>query len=239
MRIRRFRVRAFRCIHDSGEVRVGDLGAFIGRNEAGKTTILEALTLLNKDSVISELDLCDEMAAELKKEINLAEGILELSNEERELIKESFPELPEIKEIKIFRTNKKDQPQYDFGDVKLDEQENAGVNSWENFRQKVINFVDTIPNHIKIKLDTSFFEGPSPESEEIFKNNVAEFGNSVHVHASDVSQIISEWEEIAENENFTFRNLLVGTSQRMALENFIEDNLHPKFVYFSDYKKII
>ena len=70
MRIRRFRVRAFRCIHDSGEVRVGDLGAFIGRNEAGKTTILEALTLLNKDSVISELDLCDEMTAELKKEIN-------------------------------------------------------------------------------------------------------------------------------------------------------------------------
>ena len=239
MRIRRFRVRAFRCIHDSGEVRVGDLGAFIGRNEAGKTTILEALTLLNKDSKISELDLCDEMTTELKKEINLAEGILELSNEETELIKESFPELPEIKEIKIFRTNKKEQPQYDFGDVKLDEQENAGVNSWENYRQKVINFVDTIPNHIRIKLNTSFFEGPSPESEEVFKNNVAEFGNSIHVHAADVSQIISEWEELAENENFTFRNLLVGTSQRMALENFIEDNLHPKFVYFSDYKKII
>ena len=239
MRIRRFRVRAFRCIHDSGEVRVGDLGAFIGRNEAGKTTILEALTLLNKDSVISELDLCDEMAAELKREINLAEGILELSNEERELIKESFPELPEIKEIKIFRTNKTEQPQYDFGDVKLDEQENAGVNSWENFRAKVISFVDTIPNHIRIKLDTSFFEGPSPESDESFKNNMAEFGNSIHVHAADVSQIISEWEELSENEKFTFRNLLVGTSQRMALEKIIEDNLHPKFVYFSDYKKII
>ena len=68
---------------------------------------------------------------------------------------------------------------------------------------------------------------------------MAEFGNSIHVHAADVSQIISEWEELAENEKFTFRNLLVGTSQRMALENFIEDNLHPKFVYFSDYKKII
>ena len=123
--------------------------------------------------------------------------------------------------------------------TKLDEQENSSVNSWENFRQKVINFVDTIPNHIRIKLNTSFFEGPSPETEEIFKNNLAEFGNSINVHAADVSQILSEWEEIAENEDFTFRNLLVGTSQRMALENFIEDNLHPKFVYFSDYKKII
>ena len=25
----------------------------------------------------------------------------------------------------------------------------------------------------------------------------------------------------------------------MALENFIDSNLHPRFVYFSDYKKII
>ena len=28
------------------------------------------------------------------------------------------------------------------------------------------------------------------------------------------------------------------TSARTTLENFIEDNLHPRFVYFSDYKKI-
>ncbi len=66
MRLRKFRVRAFRCIHDSGEIKVGDLAAFVGRNESGKTTILEALTLLNKDSKASELDLCDEMADELK-----------------------------------------------------------------------------------------------------------------------------------------------------------------------------
>ena len=57
MRLRKFRVRAFRCIHDSGEIKVGDLAAFIGRNESGKTTILEALTLLNKNTKVSELDL--------------------------------------------------------------------------------------------------------------------------------------------------------------------------------------
>jgi len=33
--------------------------------------------------------------------------------------------------------------------------------------------------------------------------------------------------------------MLVGTTERTALENFIEENLHPRFVYFSDYKKII
>ena len=49
MRLRKFRVRAYRCIHDSGEITVGDLAAFVGRNESGKTTILQALTLLNRD----------------------------------------------------------------------------------------------------------------------------------------------------------------------------------------------
>ena len=44
MRLRKFRVRAFRCIHDSGEIKVGDLAAFIGRNESGKTTILHNYT---------------------------------------------------------------------------------------------------------------------------------------------------------------------------------------------------
>ena len=64
MRLRKFRVRAYRCIHDSGEITVGDLAAFVGRNESGKTTILQALTLLNKDEQVSELDLCDEMNEE-------------------------------------------------------------------------------------------------------------------------------------------------------------------------------
>ena len=52
MRLRKFRVRAFRCIHDSGEIKVGDLAAFVGKNESGKTAILEALTLLNKDAKV-------------------------------------------------------------------------------------------------------------------------------------------------------------------------------------------
>ena len=68
MRLRKFRVRAYRCIHDSGEITVGDLAAFVGRNESGKTTILQALTLLNRDETISDLDLCDEMSEELKEE---------------------------------------------------------------------------------------------------------------------------------------------------------------------------
>ena len=87
------------AFHDSGEITVGDLAAFIGRNESGKTTILQALTLLNRGEQVSELDLCDEMSDELKDEIRLAEGEFELNQQEMEMVKEKFPGLPEMKKL--------------------------------------------------------------------------------------------------------------------------------------------
>ena len=238
MRLRKFRARAYRCIHDSGEIRVGDLAAFVGRNESGKTTILQALTLLNKNQSVSDLDLCDEMIDELKNEVRLAEGEFELNQNEIKLIKETFPSIPEIKKIKIFRTNTIPIPQYDFGDVEISEAENSGLNSWENLRENILLFLDTIPNHVRTKLNTSFFDGEPPSNEDIFKNEMAQFGNNLQVVAADEPQVIEEWIKIADfNDNF--QTLLVGTSERMALENFIDTNLHPRFVYFSDYKKII
>ena len=239
MRLRKFRIRAYRCIHDSGEIRVGDLAAFVGRNESGKTTILQALTLLNREHQLSELDLCDEMVEELKNEIRLADGDFELNFNETKIIKDAFPNIPEIKKLKIFRTNTNPIAQYDFGDVEISDAENSGLNSWENFVEKVSNFLDTIPNHIRIKLNTQFFEGTPPENEEMFRNQMAEFGNNLYVLAADEPQITVEWEKISEDPNTSFQNLLIGTTEKIALENFIEVNLHPRFVYFSDYKKII
>ena len=239
MRLRKFRVKAYRCIHDSGEIRVGDLAAFVGRNESGKTTILQALTLLNREHYISDLDLCDEMIDELKNEVRLADGEFDLNSNETQIIKNAFPNIPEIKKIKIFRTNKNPIAQYDFGDVEISDAENSGLNSWENFIEKVSNFLDTIPNHIRIKLNTQFFEGSAPENEDSFRNQMAEFGNNLHVLAVDEPQITLEWEKISEDPNTSFQNLLIGTTEKIALENFIEVNLHPRFVYFSDYKKII
>ena len=238
MRLRKFRVRAYRCIHDSGEISVGDLAAFVGRNESGKTTILQALTLLNKDEKVSELDLCDEMSEDLKSEIRLAEGEFELNPNEISLIKEKFPSIPEIKKLRIFRTNKQSKTQYDFGNLEISEEENKGLNSWENFKEKIFNFMDTIPNHIKIQLDTSFFDGDVPKSQEEFDSGMADFSNQFHVKASEELKVIEEWEKLYENQENQYSSLLSGTTDKAALENYIEENLHPRFVYFSDYKKI-
>jgi len=238
MRLRKFRVRAYRCIHDSGEITVGDLAAFVGRNESGKTTILQALTLLNKDERISELDLCDEMNEELKNEIKLAEGEFDLTQNEKNMLKEKFPNLPEIKKIKLFRTNQNQKVQYEFEDIELGENENRELNSWENFSKQIISFLDTIPNHLRIQIDTSFFDGIVPKNQEIFDSKMAEFSNQFQVIAIQEPKVLEEWEKIYKNPENQFSNLLSGDSERTALQNFIASELHPRFVYFSDYKKI-
>lgn len=238
MRLRKFRVRAYRCIHDSGEITVGDLAAFVGRNESGKTTILQALTLLNRDEEVSELDLCDEMNEELKEEMRLAEGEFDLNQHERSMIKERFPGLPEIKKIKLIRTNRSPRVQYEFEDIDLSEEDNKGINSWENFSRQIFGFLDTIPNHLRIQIDTKLFEEDVPRNQETFDSGMAEFNNQFHVIAIQEPKVIEEWEKIYESPENQFSNLLSGESEKSALQNFISSELHPRFVYFSDYKKI-
>jgi predicted ATP-dependent endonuclease of OLD family len=238
MRLRKFRVRAYRCIHDSGEITVGDLAAFVGRNESGKTTILQALTLLNRDEIVSELDLCDEMNEELKEEMRLVEGEFNLNQHEISIIREKFPGLPEIKKIKLFRTNQNPRVQYEFEDIELSEDSNKGINSWENFSRQIFGFLDTIPNHLRIQIDTMFFEEDVPKNQETFDSGMAEFSNQFHVIAIQEPKVIEEWEKIYESPGNQFSNLLSGESEKSALQNFIAAELHPRFVYFSDYKKI-
>ena len=239
MRLRKFRVQGYRCIHDSGEIRVGDLAAFVGRNESGKTTILEALTLLNKDTKLSDLDLCDEMTEELKSEIKLAEGEFVLNEKETSLIREKFPNLQDIKKMKIFRTNKNPRIQYDFGEVKISGEASKRLNSWENFVDRIKSFVLSMPNPIRIRVDIKFLDAPPPRTREVFMDMMAEFNNNIYLIASQDQQVISEWKNIYQDLESIFDNMLIGTNERSALDNFIEDKLHPRFVYFSDYKKIL
>ena len=238
MRLRRFRVRAFRCVHDSGEITVGDMAAFVGRNESGKTTILQALTLLNRDEMVSDLDLCDEMVEELKSEIKLVEGEFTLNENEIELIREKFPAL-DLKKITIFRTNKNPEIQYDFGDLKLDQKTDIGLKSWKNLTEYILSFVETIPNHIRIQLDTKFFEVHTLKDKEFLRTKLAGFHDNICDKASNEEQVISEWKKIYDKVMSNFENISVENTERIPIEQFILDNLHPRFVYFSDYKKIL
>ena len=183
------------------------------------------------------LDLCDEMSEELKGEIRLVEGEFVLNSSEISLVKERFPGLPEMTKIKIFRDNRKPEVQYEF-EIHLSEDENREINSWENFSKQILGFLDTIPNHIRIQIDTSFFEELPPKNQESFDRGMAEFSNQFHLVSIQEPRVVEEWEKIYDSPENQFSNLLSGTNERIALENFISEELHPRFVYFSDYKKI-
>ena len=238
MRLRKFRVQAFRCIHDSGDVVVGDLAAFVGRNESGKTTILQALTMLDKDEVISELDLCDEMTERLKSEIRIVEGDFDLSQDETEIIKEKFPSF-QLKKLKIFRSNKNPEVQYDFGDIKIDQKEDENLEYWQNITKQLSDFVESIPNYISKKLDADFFTGNTPKDKKIIQAELDEFNNTLQAIATEEQQVISEWEETYTDIIKNIEKILIDDTESEALKKFIGDNLHPRFVYFSDYKKIL
>ena len=238
MRLRRFRVRAFRCIHDSGYITVGDLAAFVGRNESGKTTILQALTLLNKDEMVSDLDLCDELTDELKSEIKITEGEFDLNENERELLGEKFPNLS-IKKIIIFRTNKNPQIQYDFIDSEFSTKKDTIFKSWKNLTDDLKNFVEIIPNHVSKQLDTEFFESSMPIDKETFSVKLNTLNKTILDAASQEPQVISEWKDLYDQIMDNFDSVFVSNKKRKELEKFILDTLHPRFVYFSDYKKIL
>ena len=238
MRLRKFRVQAFRCIHDSGDIVVGDLAAFVGRNESGKTTILQALTMLNRDEMISELDLCDEMTEHLKSEIRIVEGDFELNHDETEIIKERFPSL-HLTKLKIFRTNKNPEIQYDFGDIHVNKEERQNLEYWQDITKQLTNFVESIPNYISKKLDTDFFTGSMPGNKKIIQAELDGFSNNLHAIATEEKQVISEWEETNSKIIKNVEKILIDNTESEALKNFIDDRLHPRFVYFSDYKKIL
>jgi len=102
-----------------------------------------------------------------------------------------------------------------------------------------INFVESIPNYISKKLDVDFFTGNTPKDKKIIQAELDEFDNSLRDAATDEQQVISEWEKVYADITKNVKKILIDNTETDALKNFIGDNLHPRFVYFSDYKKIL
>ena len=217
---------------------VGDLAAFVGRNESGKTTILQALSMLDKDETVSELDLCDEMTERLKSEVRIVEGDFELNHDETEIIKERFPDL-QLKKLKIFRTNKNPEIQYDFDDIKISKEEDENIEYWQNITKQLSNFIESIPNYIGKKLDIDFFVDSMLKDKKIIQAELDVFNSNVLDIAAEEQQVISEWKETYTNIMKNVEKISIDNTKSDALKNFIGDTLHPRFVYFSDYKKIL
>ena len=65
------------------------------------------------------------------------------------------------------------------------------------------------------------------------------FNNNILDAASQELQVTSDWKEFYDKIMEDFDNILLNSIERIELEEFLKHNLHPRFVYFSDYKKIL
>src|SRR5207245_3775565 len=125
---------------------------------------------------------------------------------ETALIREKFQNLQDVTRIRIYRSNKNPKVQYDFGEVKISGEASKRLNSWENFVDRIQDFVASMPNQIRIRVDSKFLTGPPPRTRDVFMDTMAEFNNNVYLLASEDQKIISEWKKIYQDLDGIFDN---------------------------------
>jgi len=138
IKLTEFRIQNFRCIDDSGWIKVEDITALVGVNESGKTAILQALRNLNPGNLIIDVDKIRDfprsrLTREYKDDSIFAQCKFLIPLEylkEKNIIKNfNFPEVRDIVLTLTRRYNK--QLEYKF-DIKL-----------------VKKYIDKIKDHIK------------------------------------------------------------------------------------------
>jgi AAA ATPase domain len=246
MRLKQFRVRGFRCIHDSGSVPVGNLAALIGKNENGKTALLHALLHLNKDLPIPELDRCDEMWEEFQQnpQFRIVEGTFEINADEMKIIAEQVPGAPEIKTLKIFRAVE-GPTQYEFPGVEFGSRTELDPSANTAFQKQLLELKSTTD---PLRKPSEQAPGPLESTDEELDSLFAVLATPNSTKKDDVAQAMTRLKAVisAQTQLAAALKALEVSSKKLFkeipikpdVEKQIRDKVHPKFVYFPDYKQI-
>lgn len=109
MRLKSFRVRMYKSFIDSGEISTDALCVIVGKNEAGKTSLLKALYKLNPaiPSVADQYHLREEWPRGYRDSRNIKHvpcwAAFSLSSEEQATLAVAEPQLPALSEVKVGR----------------------------------------------------------------------------------------------------------------------------------------
>jgi len=256
MRLRKFQVKAFRCIYDSGLVLVSDAVALIGKNESGKTTLLEALAHLNKDYPIDDKDICDDLIDALTPEDRIVAGNFELNEEEKAVVAKEFPELPPISEVEVFRSKSSTAIEYDFSTVRfpkrfscVEQAKPAFFSTLKNLQAALSQVVTTFSVE---GADAKEHEEKRKSLQEHFLALVAAVQNcqpfeykkvdaafskltsEIQKHFKGVKPVQSEL-DLAKK---SFKSVFVVDDVPKRLTSFFIEKLHPKLIFFPEYKII-
>jgi energy-coupling factor transporter ATP-binding protein EcfA2 len=249
MRLREFRVQGFKCIHDSGAVAVGDIAALVGKNESGKTALLEALTHLNKDASIAELDLCDEMHESLREGSVIVEGLFEFSDDEIAKFEKAFPSVQGLSKIRIARTYRSKAVTYDLLTTRI----GAASEFVTEERPTFIAAVESLKVELGKAQEAALPENRTLEAEhrKLLDTVLVQLGKPEILSKAQLDQamqlLAKQMGTKAQTSPFAVMLKALkdsaGTLYRPVdvsaqVRKYIFENFHPKFVYFSEYREI-
>ena len=108
MWLKSFRVQNYRSINDSGDIDVGQLTAFVGRNESGKSNLLRALHNLNPSDDSEVLDINEDFPRQRKSgdcsdTVATISTVWELNDEEQKAIGELCEQCKAATTVRIDR----------------------------------------------------------------------------------------------------------------------------------------
>lgn len=108
MRLERFRIANFRSVEDSGWIELARTTAFVGRNESGKTNLLQSLASLNDSVPLRELSRmrdfpADRLHSDYSDALEVVHTTWLLDQTEQEALRQLLPDNPEISRVEVGR----------------------------------------------------------------------------------------------------------------------------------------
>lgn len=116
MQLKEFRVQNYRSVNDSGPIEVRQRTALVGRNESGKTNLLQALQSLNPAGrKLAPLTMVkdfprDRHRGEFSEDLSVVNTTWLLSESEQRALTKIFPRANGVTEVTVARTYKPVRP---------------------------------------------------------------------------------------------------------------------------------
>jgi hypothetical protein len=255
MKLTQFRVRAFRCIHDTGVVPVSDTATLMGKNESGKTAILAALAHLNKDKPIDPQDICDDLVDELRADDRIIDGMFELTPAERDFLDRELPEVTNLTEVRIFRTKGSSIIDYEFPQAQFPKKFSPD----ERGRSGFLDSLDALSSKIREATLAKFESETEPKvraaNAKALKGKFDEIFKSIKAAGLDYRRTDTLLNKLRATitEDFESDRSLLGTfgavrrmfqgafflNDRVSrMKQLLREKLHPRLIYFPEYKVI-
>ena len=222
MHLKSFHVRVFRNIIDSGPVTVDEVTCVVGKNEAGKSALLEALHALNPARPAVTLSLLDEYPRWLKKEHEIGGEIVdatpitatfELSDGEYAELEEAYgPGVLRSREFTAFR--------------KYSNAEVLGIEADIDYKAFIVPFLENSSDKLRKQLD-------NPQNVDGLRKALLALSEPAEETEAAVALASDARTDIARLDQ------LLGSGQnlRISLEARLRKRV-PRTFYFSNYAQL-